>query len=193
MDSSTRRFDPQEAETARGHIPTTPRPLPTTPIPWRDPRAVLEPVVRRNSNLVAFGLIALGGLLFFGHSNLAGAFGASIPLVVGLVFLYVYETQNRNIGFFIPGAILTGLGAGGFVAMLLGLSGLIAVGLGLGFLAVAYQHREHWWALIPGGILILAGLASIFSVHAVGWLLPFLLVGGGLWLLARQRTRAIRQ
>ncbi len=192
MDSSTRRFDPQEAETARGQVTSIPRPR-TAPLPWRDPRAVLEPVVRRNSNLVAFGLIGLGGLLFFGHANLAAAFGASIPLVIGLVFLYVYETQNHNIGFLIPGMILTGLGLGGFVGLLLGLTGLIPLGLGLGFLAIAYLHREHWWALIPGGILALAGLAAIFSSHTVAWFLPFLLVGGGLWLLARQRTRTIRQ
>ncbi len=195
MDSSTRRFDPQETETARGQVTATatPRPIPTAPLPWRDPRAVLEPVIRHNSNLVALGLIGLGGLLFFGHAHLAAAFGASIPLVIGLVFLYVYDTQHHNLGFLIPGAILTGLGLGGVVGMLIGVSGLIPLGLGLGFAAIAYLHREHWWALIPAGILTLAGLGATFTSHTLGWFLPFVLVGGGLVLLARSRTRPIRQ
>jgi hypothetical protein len=153
---------------------------------------MLEPAIRRNTNLIAFGLIALGGLLFFGHGNAAAAFGAGIPLVIGLVFLYVYEDKGRNIGFLIPGAILTGLGLGGFVGMLMGLPGLFPLGMGLGFAAIAYLHREHWWALIPGGILTLAGLSVTFSSHALGWVLPFLLIGGGLWLLAQRRNATAR-
>ncbi len=191
MDSNTRRFDPQEAPPMIGQVTTAPRPG-TAPLTRRDPRGVLEPIIRRNTNLIAFGLIVLGGLLFFGHGSAAAAFGAGIPLVIGLVFLYVYEDRNHNVGFLIPGAILTGLGLGGFVGMLLGLSGLFPLGMGLGFAAIWYLHREHWWALIPGGILTLAGFSMTFSSHTLGWILPFVLIGGGLWLLAGRHNATAR-
>ena len=192
MDSNTRRFDAQETEAARGHVATLP-PAATSPLSRRDPRTVLEPVIRRNPNLLAFGLIALGALLFFGRGHAAAAFGAGIPLVIGLVFLYVYEGKGRPIGYLIPGAILTGLGLGGCVGMLLGLSGFFPLGLGLGFAAIWYLHREHWWALIPGGILTVAGLSVTFSSYTLGWLLPVVLICGGLWLLARRHSATARQ
>jgi hypothetical protein len=191
MDSSTRRFDPQDAPPVMGQFAPVPRP-PTAPLLQRDPRAVLEPLVRRNTNLIAFGLIALGLSLFFGHGSVAAAFGACIPLVIGAVLLYVYEDKGRPIGFLVPGAILTGLGLGGFVGMLLGLPGLFLIGMGLGFAAIWHQYREHWWALLPGGIMTVAGLSVTFAGHTAAWMLPLLLIGGGLWLFARQRTRAIR-
>jgi hypothetical protein len=187
MDSSTRRFDAQETETARGHVAPVPPPA-TRPFSRRDPRAGLKPVMRHNSNLVALGLIGLGALLLFRQGHAAAAFGAGVPLVIGAVLLYVYQTQHRTLGFLIPGAILTGLGLGGFVGMLIGLPGLFAVGMGLGFAAIWYQHREHWWALIPGGILTVAGLSMSLSSHFVAWFLPFVMIGGGIWLLARRRT-----
>jgi hypothetical protein len=192
MDSSTRRFDAQETEVARGQVAPFP-PRATSPLPRHHPRAVLEPVIRRHSSLIGLGLIVLGALLFFGRGHAAAAFGAGIPLVIGLVFLYVYEDKNHHVGFLIPGAILTGLGLGGFVGMLIGLPGLFALGMGLGFAAIWYLHREYWWALIPGGILTLAGLSMTFSSYTLGWLLPFVLIGGGLWLLARQRNTVARR
>jgi hypothetical protein len=92
------------------------------------------------------------------------------PLVVGVAFLAGYG-YGRQYGFLIPGCILTGLGLGALVARLLpggvlaGLDATVA-GLGLGFLAIypidlGARGRQpgQWWPLIPGGIILVTGVA----------------------------------
>ena len=59
-------------------------------------------------------------------------------------------------------------------------------GLGLGFIAIfviatLYQGRSHWWPLIPGGILLVSGLAegsqAFRDLLAVGWPVVLILIG----------------
>jgi hypothetical protein len=76
----------------------------------------------------------------------------------------------------------------------------VPLGLGLGFCAIWFLHRAHWWALIPGGIIALAGLQDIASSNGFmreiwpnwGWnsgtWWPLLLVLAGIWLIASRRN-----
>ena len=210
MDSETRKLDAQEAARIPGAGETQAyTPAPTTPVPPLSPAPPVPPMynaapsagpapvapprpagpaLTNHNNLIALILIALGVWFFLGPSFSLGAIlGSSVVLVIGLVFLYVYFNQGRNFGFLVPGAILTGLGAGIVAEALTSSSGWVPLGLGLGFCAIWFLYRQHWWALIPGGILILAGLAMLASSYLVAGLLPFLLVLAGGWLLVSGR------
>ena len=87
--------------------------------------------------------------------------------LVGVIFV-ISAAITRNLGLYIPGFILLGLGAG-LAAMFIHLQEdknwpLILIGLGLGFLAIwptfAMPQRQHPWPLYPGGIL--TGLGLLF-------------------------------
>jgi hypothetical protein len=169
------------------------------PSPPVAPRPVAPPRFGGNSNILPIALIVLGALFLFSPFALGDIFGSAIVLIIGLAFLYVYS-QTRNFGFLVPGAILTGLGTGIVVETMSSSSGWVPLGLGLGFCAIWFLHRAHWWALIPGGIIALAGVQDIISSN--GWMRevwpnwnynggswwPLLLVLAGIWLIASRRN-----
>lgn len=143
-------------------------------------------------------LIAVGVTLF--AVQLLDLDASVIVLVIGLVFATVF-VATRRYGVLIPAGILTGLGTG----ILLEHAGLmgepVALGLGLGFLAIygvdllttGAQQPGRWWPLIPGIILtIIAAAESTFGPESArllerGW--PVLLIVVGAWLLLRGRVR----
>ncbi len=128
-------------------------------------------------------LIALGILFLVGqYFNAPGL----ILLFLGLVFLIPY-VLTRSYGLLIPGCILAGLGIGILFQDALGRGDItILLGLGLGFVAIFVVQlivagASHWWPLIPGGILILAGLADALpqgqALLEKGWPLILILIG----------------
>jgi len=91
----------------------------------------------------------------------------------GLVFLYVFLTDRANWWAIIPGFTLLGLAAmmalNQFVPQVGETWGaaLFLGGIGLAFWVVYFTNQEHWWAVIPGGVLftiaLVAGLSSILE------------------------------
>ena len=126
--------------------------------------------------LIAAGVLFLlqnFGILAVGAYAWPLLFGAS-----GAVFLYVFLTNRANWWAVIPGLVLLSLAAlialdqfapevgetwGG--AIFLG-------GIGLAFWVVYFVKREHWWAIIPGGVLLtlalVAGLSSVLEGVEMG-------------------------
>lgn len=168
------------------------------PSPTVAPRPVAPPMFGGN-NIIPIALIVLGALLLFTPLSFGDIFGSAIVLLIGLVFLYAYA-QSRNFGFLVPGSILTGLGAGIVVESMSSSSGWVPLGLGLGFCAIWATHRAHWWALIPGGIIALAGLQDLarsngwmgqlwggWGLSNGGWW-PFFLILAGIWLIASRNN-----
>lgn len=126
-------------------------------------------------------------------------FGPALFLtLLGLAFLIPY-VFTRSYGLLIPGCILAGIGIGlVFDRPPLGTAIAVPIGLGLGFIAIfvvqlIVARQSHWWPLIPGGILVLVGIAEGFPQAQLlvekGW--PLILVLIGLLILAGQfwRTR----
>jgi hypothetical protein len=157
------------------------------------------PQVRPARDRNMLGLILIGGglLFLFAQLGLFPGFGNVVLLLLGGVFLYAYFTTKADyrIGFLIPGSILTGLGVGVLLenapvfGNILG-GGIVPVFLGLGFVLIWFLDRRHWWALIPGGIMLLAGLSSVLRIGAL-W--PIVLIALGVYLLwdqSRRRPRA---
>ena len=111
---------------------------------------------------------------------------------MGGILLYAYwNTQSGyRIGFLIPGAIILGLGVGLVLHSFQFFGGwggdVVTLGLGLGFCLIWVLERRHWWALIPGGILVLVGLSTIYIFGAL-W--PLALIALGAYLLYGHRWR----
>jgi hypothetical protein len=167
-----------------------------------------------NRNALIGGLILIfgGALAFIGQvvpDNWGLGFGLLVLLGLGLAF-HIAGLLTREPGWFIPGGILTGIGAG--IALVDGpLARLIPAGLlpgdegGLFMLAFAggwflivvttalFTDETHWWPLIPGGIMLLIGLAagfgSIFGtvLTLLGRLWPIALIAIGLVILYQAR------
>jgi hypothetical protein len=99
----------------------------------------------------------------------------------GLVFLYMFLTERtRHWWAIIPGFALLGLGALILLDELFprvgeALGGAIFLGgIGLAFWVLYFIKREHWWAVIPGGVLftlaLIAGLSAVFEGAELGGL-----------------------
>ena len=121
-------------------------------------------------------------------------FGPALFLILlGLVFLIPYAL-TRSYGLLIPGCILAGVGLGLlFDRPPLGTAIAVPLGLGLGFIAIfvlqlIVARQSHWWPLIPGGLLVLVGIAEGIPQAQVlfekGW--PLILVLAGLLILTGQ-------
>jgi hypothetical protein len=104
--------------------------------------------------------------------------GGWVVALIGLGFLGAY-VYTRQYGYLVPGGIMTGLG-GGIVASQMtkwatseGEGGAVVVGLGLGFLGIwvigslMRTTPNHWWPLVPGGILSIVGGALLIGGDAV--------------------------
>jgi hypothetical protein len=116
-------------------------------------------------------LILIGGLfliqqIFHLPIHLGGLIVASIFALAGCVFLYVLINNRENWWAAIPGFVLLGLGvliASGELfprfANLFGGSLFLAF-IGLSFLVVYLLRREHWWAIIPTGVLFTLALVA---------------------------------
>lgn len=153
-------------------------------------------VDRHERDRTILGLILIGGGVLFLLSRFSsfGSFGDFVLLGLGAIFMYAYfnTKAGHRIGFLIPGSILLGLGVGqtldhfGFDQFFGG--DLSALTLGLGFCTIYFFERRHWWALIPGTILVLAGLSSMLYIGAL-W--PLVLIGIGVYLLYGQSRRKV--
>ena len=121
-------------------------------------------------------------------------------LIIGSVFIAFYF-YTRNFGLLIPGSIMTGLGIGLVLEESMRAPGnFVLIGLGGGFVtiflvALLYERKKQWWALIPGGVLLLLGLPDTQDiVRAVfqNWPLILVIVGVLILLgaLVRGRTDA---
>lgn len=165
----------------------------------------------------------IGGLilLFVGILALIGqfvpgawgeVFGTLLLLGLGLVFVAV-GIYTREAGWFIPGGILTGLGAGTalIVSPLMNRLGgneggwfllVFAAGWALiPVLTAIFARETHWWAFIPAAIIGLVGLAVLYggvfmnALEWVGKLWPVALIVAGallLWKVAR-RSPAVEE
>lgn len=141
---------------------------------------------RRNGALVWGVLLIVFGIGFLMQSlnlfrGMGGLLWAGFLALGGAVFIYVRTQSPENWWAFIPGFSLLGL------ATLIAWStlfegsdlGVVAFmgGISLGFWAIYLDRREHWWAMIPGGVL--AALALMLLSEGLN--IP--VDGGGLLML----------
>jgi len=121
-------------------------------------------------------LLILGGILFLldnlGYIKIGGLVWAIILAVGGLVFVSVFLGDRQHWWALIPGIILLAVAATMAVGYLFpgqaDLGGMIVLGgISLAFWVVYFVNREHWWAIIPAGVLatlaVVTGLDNILT------------------------------
>jgi hypothetical protein len=145
------------------------------------------------------GLVIAGLGLFFLAAQLEPDIGRFVTLFIGLALLAVFVVR-RDYGFLVPGSLLTGIGIGLALqpAVVGGMDGsVMMLALAGGFLGIwvlgsVYRlPQNHWWPLIPGGILTLVGLVQLSRTDAGSALRlwPMILIFVGALVLARTLTR----
>jgi hypothetical protein len=145
------------------------------------------------------GLVIAGLGLFFLAGQLEPDIGRFVTLFIGLALLAVFVVR-REYGFLVPGSILTGVGIGialqpnttadteGGVTLLALAGGF----LGIWVLGSLYRlPQNHWWPLIPGGILTLIGLVQLSRADVGGAirLWPIVLIVLGAIVVGRALQR----
>lgn len=146
--------------------------------------------MKRNTGYIGLGilLVLVGVLFLLQNFGVFGTFNNLVWIVLfglaGLAFLAVFVSNTQQWWPVIPGFTLLGLA--GTIAVTSQpeaiqrgvinagtLGGALFLGaIGLSFWVIYLTHREHWWAIIPGGTLItlalVAGLADSLPGEASG-------------------------
>jgi len=116
--------------------------------------------------LLVVGVLLLLSNLGIITLNLESVIG---PLMAGggLIFLVVFITNTDEWWALIPGFILIGVGINIFMGPWLGenegrVAGAIFLGsVGLPFLLIYISNHRHWWALLPGGVLLTLAVTQL--------------------------------
>ncbi len=124
--------------------------------------------------LIVVGVVSLASQMFEFSTDVGGL----VVTVIGLGLLAAFA-YTRQYGYLIPAGIMTGLGVGIIASESFAFvdeqttGGAIVLGLGVGFLAIwviggiMRLAQNHWWPLIPGGILAVVGGALLLGGDAV--------------------------
>jgi hypothetical protein len=158
-------------------------------------------MLRRFDPRIVWGLFLLAAGVLTLLQNLGVLpTGASLLWAVlsgagGLFFLYVYVSDRANWWALIPGAILSciaaavGLAVTGLELAERWAGPLILGGVGLAFWAVYLARREHWWAIIPGGVM--ATLAVVAMTDTVFQRMDRRIETGGIFFIGLGLTFAL--
>jgi Na+/H+ antiporter NhaD/arsenite permease-like protein len=131
-------------------------------------------------------LIVLGALFLLQELQLVGSAFQFLWIIVsfgaGAAFLWTFASNPQNWWAAIPGLALLGLSITSledalslFPGFELGGSAFLG-GLGLSFWLIYFRRQDHWWAIIPGGVLLT--LATVAGLDSVG-----VDYGGGIFFL----------
>jgi len=143
----------------------------------------------RTRQVTGIALIVIGALLFYLQYR-GGPGQAVILAILGAAFLLGYLARKQY-NLLVPGCILLGLSLGALIEQRVPrYDNPSALGIGIGFIAIyiidrLYRKETSWWPLIPGGILVISGIAAAMEraarIFNVGW--PLLIVLAGVFLL----------
>lgn len=146
--------------------------------------------------LPTYILWVIAGLILITEINILG--DPWIPFYVlsaiALPFLVVYFRNRNQWWALIPAYVLLAVG---LMVLLLEtniLSDLLVpayvmFAIAIPFLFVYARNRKNWWALIPGGVLIVIGLAFLIAEAALEFILPVVFIILGIGILMRVFTR----
>ena len=156
----------------------------------------------RNALVGGTLLIAIGVLTLLAQNIKTEALGLLFLPVLGGLFL-VAGIVGRQVGFIIPGGVLTGIGLGAIFTQSPALAasettqgGVFFLGFAGGWflitvLSMLFTRNTQWWALIPGAIMaliggaLLLGALNVLEFASRWWSL--ILVALGLIIIVRRK------
>ena len=159
---------------------------------------------RRNTVVGGTLLVAIGVLVLLAQNIKVESLGLLFLPALGGLFL-VAGIVGRQVGFIIPGGILTGIGLGTIFTQNPQLAvndsvqgGVFFIGFALGWLLIAvlsklFTSETQWWALIPGAIMaligggLMLGGAALNILEFAGRWWPLILVALGLIIIVRRK------
>ncbi len=112
---------------------------------------------------------------------------------IALPFLFVYGRNPQHWWALIPAYALLAVGLmvwlieRGILNDFL-IPAYIMFAIAIPFFVVYGRNSQHWWALIPGGIMTIIGLSFLIASAMVGYVVPVMLILAGIWILVRQRV-----
>ncbi len=159
---------------------------------------------RRSAMVGGALLVAIGLLVLLAQNVQAETVGFLFLPALGGLFL-IAGILGRQVGFIIPGGILTGIGVGAMLVQGSSVSlsepaqgGMFLLAFAGGWflitvLTAAFTSHTQWWALIPGAIVALIGGALMLGGAALNVLefsgrwWPLILVALGLVIILRRK------
>lgn len=133
----------------------------------------------RIRNTIGILLITIGGLLILQNLNIFSGdveniIWAVVFGVLGGFFISRYLARRENWGWLIPGVSLLGIGISNLVALIPTIGDtysefIILFSIGFSLILIYLNDRIHWWALVPGGLLISLGIGSIVERFDPAW------------------------
>jgi uncharacterized membrane protein HdeD (DUF308 family) len=157
----------------------------------------------RGLSIFIGAILIIGGILFLLANmnviDVGSIFWGLILGVIGILFVVVVLQDKRQWWAWIPGLTLLSVGLLIILEETLpstsfDLGGVIVPGgIGLSFLLIYLTSREHWWAIIPGGVMVsIATMIAFQSVLPANWedaAVGVFFLGLGLTFLALTRVK----
>ena len=159
---------------------------------------------RRNTMVGGALLVAIGLLVLLAQNIKVESLGLLFLPALGGLFL-IAGIVGRQVGFIIPGGILTGIGLGAiltqnpqFAVNDSAQGGVFFIGFALGWLLIPvlsklFTSETQWWPLIPGTIMaligggLMLGGAALNVLEFAGRWWPLILVALGLIIIVRRK------
>lgn len=146
--------------------------------------------------LPAYVLWAIAGLIALSESNILGDpwIAFYVLTAIAIPFLVVYLRDRSQWWALIPAYVLLAIGLmvtlleNGILSDLL-VPAYVMFAIAIPFLVVFTLNRKLWWALIPGGVLAIIGIAFLIAEAAVQFILPVVFIVLGIVILVRMFTR----
>lgn len=148
----------------------------------------------------SYVLLAIAGLLALLEFDIL--YGDAVAFyaltAIAIPFLYVYLRNRKMWWALIPAYVMFA------VAGLIGLESIdffkgdtevsyIMFAIALPFLFVYFRNTKNWWALIPGGIMAIIGIAFLLTVDLGRYIGPGIIILVGVWILFRAFFRPSTQ
>jgi hypothetical protein len=159
---------------------------------------------RREAMVGGVLLIAIGVLVLLAQNIKVESLGLLFLPALGGLFL-IAGIVGRQVGFIIPGGILTGIGLGTIFTQSQQFAnpettqgGVFFIGFALGWFLITvlsklFTSETQWWALIPGAIMaligggLMLGGAALNVLEFAGRWWPLILVALGLVIIFRRK------